>query len=67
MTERIAYPLREAADQVGQSADTLRRAFKNGEIAFKEHGGRYYVSRDELHRWFESLPPAVPSTKRRAS
>lgn len=67
MTRSISMTLREAADEVGFSVDTLRREWLDQKLVLKEFGGRYYVSRDELSRWFASLPPAVPGSKRRPS
>ncbi|MEJ9078548.1 hypothetical protein WKY82_09020 [Gordonia malaquae] len=65
MTRSIGMPLREAADEVGFSVDTLRREWLDGKLDLKQFGGRYYVSRDELTRWFTCLEPAVPGSKRR--
>lgn len=63
----VAYPLRDAATRVGVSVDTLRRAYQDGHISFKTIGGKYFVGRSELERWFAALPAAVPNSKKRAS
>lgn len=65
MSTRIAYSLKEAAEQVQQSVDTLRKAIRTTELgAFppplkaKRDGKKYLVLHAELVRWAESLPDA---------
>lgn len=59
-SKRIAYTLKEAGPQVGMSERTVRRAWQDGELVFRERGGKYYVEHDELVRWVKSWPAAIP-------
>lgn len=52
----VMYRLKNAAERVDVSVDTLRNHEAQGRITFKEIGGRFFVLHDELVRWANSLP-----------
>lgn len=55
-TERISYPIAEAAAVVGQSESTLRRAINAGLLPIRytsEHG---VILRDDLIAWVKNAP-----------
>lgn len=65
MTTRILYTLSEAAEQVGLSVPTMRRAIKSTDpqafpppLRAKLAGGSYRIAHDELERWAKSLTDA---------
>lgn len=49
--ERLAYPLREAAELCGIPARTFRDAHSRGEFRAVKRCGKLYVTRTELLRW----------------
>lgn len=49
--ERLAYPLREAANLIGVPERTLRDAFSRGEFVAVKRCGKLLVTRAELLRW----------------
>jgi len=49
--ERLAYPLREAADLLGIPERTFRDAYSRGEFAAVKRCGKTLVTRAELLRW----------------
>lgn len=56
MSEPIAYPLAEAAAQVGLSDRTLRDAIADGSLTAHYAGTKPLVAPADLRAWFESLP-----------
>lgn len=60
---RLAYPLPEAAEQVGYSDEILRLAIRRGELDASYGTTRKPVIRaTELLRWLDSLPTEKPNT-----
>ncbi|MGK2382441.1 helix-turn-helix domain-containing protein [Gordonia tangerina] len=59
-TNQIAYSLQEAATKLGMSVDTVRRAYRDGELVFRWRGGKYYVEHSELVRWVRSWDAPPP-------
>lgn len=54
---KLAYPLPEAAEQVGYSDEILRKAIRRGELTASYGTGRKPVIRaTELLRWLDALP-----------
>jgi hypothetical protein len=49
--ERLAYPLREAADLIGVPERTFRDAYSRGEFVAVKRCGKMLVTRVELLRW----------------
>lgn len=49
--ERLAYPLREAAQLCGIPERTFRDAFSRGEFRAVKRCGKWLVTRSELLRW----------------
>ena len=64
MSEPIAYPLAEAAAQVGLSDRTLRDAIADGSLTAHYAGTKPLVSPADLRSWFESLPTEKRSAAR---
>lgn len=66
MTQRLAYPLAEAAEIAGVAVSTLRRATKATDPkrfppplrAKRGTRGALLITADELVRWIDSLPEA---------
>lgn len=59
--ERIAYKVREAAELVGVSRDTLRRHLIVGTLAAVTAGEKTtLIPRRELLRWLDELPAWEP-------
>lgn len=56
--DRIAYTIQEAAEVIGVSPDTIRRAIRDGDIEARYLTRRPSIHRDELQRWFDSAPTA---------
>lgn len=56
MDQRLAYPVTEAAQQVGISRSRLYQLRNQGQISFTQVGGRVVVKATELKRWLESQP-----------
>lgn len=59
MTEtRLSYTRQEAAEVMGVSLDTIRRAIKAGTLRAKKKGRVILVSPDALRDWFNGLEDA---------
>jgi excisionase family DNA binding protein len=57
MTDRIAYSVEEAAEAVGMSARTIRRAVADGELV--QHvvrGSMPRILRGDLEAWIAAAP-----------
>jgi len=54
MSERLAYPIEEAAEQLSISRSQLYALEKEGRITFTKIGRRSVVRADELRRFLES-------------
>lgn len=61
--DQITYTLKQAAIKVGMSVDTLRRAYRDGELVFLWRGGKYYVEHAELLRWVRTWEAPAPGEK----
>lgn len=59
MSDKIAYTVAEAAEQVSVSDKTIRRAIADGDLAVRYAGAKrrvQLIARDELLGWFNALP-----------
>lgn len=54
--ERLAYPVQDAAKQIGISRSRLYELRDAGEIHFTRIGGRVVVKHSELLRFLEAQP-----------
>lgn len=55
---KLAYSLKEAAEMVGLSVDTLRSEIKRTDekrLRAKQRSGRYVVTEAELRDWLDRL------------
>lgn len=60
---KLAYPLSEAAEQVGYSDEVLRLAIRRGELDASYGTSRKPVIRTtELLRWLDALPTEKPES-----
>lgn len=55
--ERLAYPLREAAEIIGVPERTFRDAHSRGEFVAVKRCGKWLVTRAELLRWLSDSNP----------
>jgi excisionase family DNA binding protein len=55
-TDPPAFTVREAAQRVGCSRDTIRRMVKSGELPAFRHGprGKIFIARDEIEGLFHT-------------
>lgn len=53
---KIAFSIDEAAEAVGYSTDTVRRAIRNNDIAVKYANSKPIILASELQAWAEALP-----------
>jgi excisionase family DNA binding protein len=58
--ERLAYSLAEAAEVVGVSLPTLRRAIDKGDIVPRYPSRRPVIPAAELQQWLDRLPTEAP-------
>jgi excisionase family DNA binding protein len=56
MNDRIAYPITEAAEQIGISRSRLYTLKDEGQIEFTRIGGRVVVTASELARFLAAQP-----------
>lgn len=59
MTERLAYTIAEAAEAVGVSVTTIRRAIASGALPVRFLGQgrtRPSIDRDDLVAWIKAAP-----------
>ena len=57
---KLAYSIPEAAEAIGQSTDTIRRAIASGYLGAKYPNSKPIILADELESWLESLPSEAP-------
>lgn len=57
---KLAYSISEAAEAIGQSTDTIRRAIAKGDLSVKYPNSKPVVLARELESWLESLPSQPP-------
>lgn len=58
MSDRLAYTPKQAAEAVGMSEDTIKRAIKREtepRLRAKKHGRLYVIPADALHDWLDRL------------
>jgi len=53
---KIAFSIEEAAEAVGYSTDTVRRAIRNNDLAVKYANSKPIILATELQAWAEALP-----------
>jgi len=53
---KIAFTIEEAAEAVGYSTDTVRRAIRNSDLAVKYYNTKPIILASELQAWAEALP-----------
>lgn len=61
MTEKLAYTFEEAAEQVGYSTDTIRRAVRKSDLIARYANSKPVILRSELIAWLDSLPTEPPA------
>lgn len=59
---KLAYSIPEAAEAIGQSTDTVRRAIAKGDLAVKYPNSKPVILLSELEDWLESLPSEAPKS-----
>ena len=52
--EKFIYSLPEMAEQIGMHPNTLRQLAVRGEFSAKKIRNKYYVTKDEMERYFSS-------------
>ena len=57
---RLAFNFDEAAEAVGYSVDTIRRAVRNHELTARYANSKPIILASELESWLESLPTDAP-------
>lgn len=60
MPDKRIFSLKAAADYLGIGVTKFNQLRRAGEIAGKRHGRLVFFSRDELDRYFDSLPADEP-------
>lgn len=55
---RLAYTVPQAADQLGISVDTVRKAIRTGELKAKLVGRKQIIRAADLGAWLSGLPDA---------
>lgn len=58
MSTRLAYSPAEAAEKVGLSESTIKRAINAGLLRAKKNGRRYLITEEQLREWLSELPDA---------
>lgn len=58
MNDRLAYPITEAAQQIGISRSGLYELKKRGQIEFTRINGRVVIKATELNRFLAAQPTA---------
>jgi excisionase family DNA binding protein len=58
VTQRLLYPVAEAAQLLGVHRTTIYDRAREGRIQLVRSGGRTFVRADELHRYVAELEPA---------
>lgn len=53
---KIAFSIEEAAEAVGYSTDTIRRAIRNNDLTVKYANTKPIILATELQAWAEALP-----------
>ena len=53
---KLAFSIEEAAEAVGYSTDTIRRAIRNNDLAVKYANTKPIILASELQAWAEALP-----------
>ena len=53
---KLAYSIEEAAEAVGYSTDTVRRAIRNSELTARYANSKPIILASELQEWAEALP-----------
>lgn len=56
MSEKLAYPLPEAAEIAGTSLSVLRRQIAANNLSVKYVGSKPVVLAEELKAWLQALP-----------
>ena len=62
MSDTLAYTIPDACKASAASRSAIYRAVKAGELTLRKRGARSLILVDELRRWLERLPKAVPKT-----
>ena len=57
---KIAFTIEEAAEAVGYSTDTVRKAIRNSDLAVKYYNTKPIILASELQAWAEALPSEPP-------
>jgi hypothetical protein len=63
MSQRIAYDWESAAEQVGYSVRTLKKAVSDGNLAARYANTKAIIRHEDLVEWVDGLSAESPSTK----
>lgn len=58
--EKLALTIKEAAESVSYSIDTIRRAIERHELVLSYANSKPVIRVAELERWLRSLPSEKP-------
>jgi excisionase family DNA binding protein len=61
--QRLAYPIKDAAQLAGVTAWTIHTAISEGRLTAHKLGKRWLVLHSDLVHFLNELDPAEPSTK----
>ena len=53
---KIAFSIEEAAEAIGYSPDTVRRAIRNNDLVARYANSKPVILATELQEWLASLP-----------
>jgi len=56
MSAKLAFSIEEAADAIGYSPDTVRRAIRNNDLVARYANSKPVILATELQEWLSSLP-----------
>jgi len=58
---KIAFSIEEAAEAIGYSPDTVRRAIRNNDLVARYANSKPVILATELQEWMQSLPTENPT------
>jgi len=58
---KLAFSIEEAAEAIGYSTDTVRRAIRNHELVVRYANSKPVIQASELEAWLSSLPTEAPT------
>lgn len=61
MTQRISYTFEDAAEQVGYSVRTLKKAVADGYLAARYANSKAIIRHEDLSAWVDGLSAEPPA------